>query len=193
MSESLQEIINRLWTAPENAEWTPKTDVVPLSDVQAWMSSSDIEVLGFTHALMSDRRFRIEPPIPLEDYVRFTKHYFGRCLKENPDGEWSDSRHSAGTDLVNIFAGLWRDASVPRSVLKDLKAWLENIYREGDGDLRQCLIQALLEHLFEQEGIREFFSDWRQDALLADAYENACEWYRGGGRTPLRRPPFTEY
>jgi hypothetical protein len=138
MTESLQEIICRLWTTPEHAEWTPKIDVVALSDVQRWAASGDIEILGFTYAMLSNRRFRIEPPITLDGYVSFLKHYIGRCLRENPDGEWSDSRHSAGTDLVNIFAGLWRDESVPRLILKDLKAWIEAAYKEGDEDFRQC-------------------------------------------------------
>ena len=43
MTELLQEIISRLWTTSEHAEWTPKTDVIALSDVQRWMASSDIE------------------------------------------------------------------------------------------------------------------------------------------------------
>ena len=30
MDESLQEIISRLWSTPEHAEWTPKTDVLAL-------------------------------------------------------------------------------------------------------------------------------------------------------------------
>jgi hypothetical protein len=72
MSESLQEIIDKLWVTPERAEWTPKTDVVALSDVQRWMASGDIEILGFTQALLSNRRFRIEPPISLSEYVEFT-------------------------------------------------------------------------------------------------------------------------
>ena len=34
MSESLHEIMSKLWTTPERAEWAPKTDVVMVSDVQ---------------------------------------------------------------------------------------------------------------------------------------------------------------
>lgn len=188
MSESLQEIINKLWIAPEDAVWTPKTDVVAVSDVQRWISSSDIEILGFTYALLSDRRFRIEPPIPLDDYVKFVKHYYERCFRENPDGEWSDSSHSAGTDLVNLFAHLWRDTSVPRSVLDDLKMWLARLYKEGDPAIRNCIVQATLEHLFEQEQIREFFSDWQGDEVLAVAHEEASEWYKRGGHSPLGKP-----
>jgi hypothetical protein len=189
MSQSLQEIINRLWTTPENAEWTAKTDVVTLSDIREWMASDDIEILGFTHSLLSDRRFRVQPPISLAEYIEFTKSYYGRCLRENPDGDWSASRYIAGGELVNIFASLWRDSSVPRPVLEELKAWLERLYREGDQTIRTCIVQATLEHLFEQEQIREFFSDWQNDEVLAVAHSEASEWYKHGGNSPLGKPP----
>ena len=151
MSESLHEIINRLWNTPKDAEWTPKTDVVALSDIQRWMGSSDIETLGFTHHLLSETRFRVEPAISIEEYICFTKKYYERCLRENPEGEWSSSSYIAGGELVNIFASLWRDSSVPRSVLSDLKMWLGWLYKEGDAKLRRCIVQATLEHLFEQQ------------------------------------------
>ena len=188
MSESLQEIIDKLWTTPERAEWTPKTDVVALKDIQRWMASGDIEILGFTTSLLGNRRFRIEPPLELDDYVKFMKHYQERCLREDPDGEWSASRYSAGNDLVNIFASLWRDSSVPRHVLEDLRDWLGRLYEQGDSGIRTCIVQATLEHLFEQEEIRTFFSSWRDDKVLAVAHEEASEWYKGGGNTSLGKP-----
>ncbi len=192
MDESLQQIISRLWTTPQHAEWIPKTDVVALSDVKKWMRSSDIEILGFTHGLLCDRRFRIEPPISLNEYIEFSKRYYERCLKENPDGDWSDSRYSAGADLVNIFVSLWKDSSVPRPLLAQLKAWLGKLYKEGDAEIRTCIVQATLEHLFEHKDVREFFSDWQNDAVLAKAYTEASEWYKGGGTSPLGRPPFVQ-
>lgn len=190
MNEPLQNIIDQLWIAPANAEWIPKTDVILLSDIRRWMGSGDIEVQGFTHGLLHDRRFRIEPPITLEEYIVVTKLYYERCLRENPEGDWADSRYAAGADLVNIFASLWRDSSVPREVLQDLKAWLGNLYKDGDSDLRTCIVQATLEHLFEQEPIRALFSDWLDDPVLAEAHREASEWYKGGGSTPLGKLPF---
>lgn len=189
MAETLKEIIAKLWTTPEHAEWIPKTDTVALSDVQTWMDSTDIEILGFTSALIHDRRFRIQPPLSLSEYIEFIKRYCGRCLRENPDGEWSDSRYSAGMDLVNIFAALWRDSTVPRSVLTNLKNWLAQLYKEGDSALRTCIVNATLEHLFEQKDIREFFSDWQRDEVLSVAHQDASEWYKGGGTSPLGKPP----
>ncbi|MBZ5721514.1 MAG: hypothetical protein LAO03_14135 [Acidobacteriia bacterium] len=174
MSDTLQDIINRLWIAPDNAEWTPKTDTVSLSDVREWFKSNDIEVLGFTSALIHDARFRVEPPLTPNEYKSFVTHYYGRCLKEDPKSKWADSRYSAGSTLVNAFASLWRDSSVPRQVLKELKAWLGLLYKEGDESMRACIVTATLEHLFEQEDIREFFSDWKKDPLLAVAHKEAC-------------------
>jgi hypothetical protein len=188
MSESLQEIINQLWNTRDNAEWTPKTEVVALSDVQRWIHSSDIETLAFVHNLLSETRFRVEPAISIAEYIDFTKRYYERCIRENPDGEWSVPRYIAGGELVNIFAALWRDPSVPRSVLEDLRTWLANFYKSGDSDLRTCLVQATLEHLFEQEQIREFFADWLNDEVLAVAHAEASEWYKGGGSSPLGKP-----
>jgi hypothetical protein len=190
MNESLQEILNKLWITPENAEWVPKTDVVLFSDIQRWMASNDIEILGFTHGLLHDRRFRIEPPISLDEYIRFTKQYYERCLLENPDGDWSSSRYTAGGELVNLFASLWRDSAVPRSVLEELKEWIGRMYKKSDSEIRTCIVQATLEHLFEQEPIRELFSDWLNDPVLAEAHREASEWYKGGGSTPLGKPPF---
>jgi hypothetical protein len=56
----LHEIISKLWTTPERAEWTPKTDVVMVSDVQRWMASGDAEILGFTRA--GAMKFRVLEP-----------------------------------------------------------------------------------------------------------------------------------
>jgi hypothetical protein len=189
MSETLQEIINKLWKAPDNAEWTPKTDTVQLSDVRRWSKSDDIEILGFTSALIHDARFRVQPPLMPNEYKDFVIHYHERCLKEDPQGDWADSRYSAGATLVNIFGSLWRDSGVPREILKELKDWLGRRYCEGDQPLRTCIVTATLEHLFEQKDIREFFADWKRDPVLAIAHKEASEWYLGGGKTPLGRPP----
>jgi len=177
-------LIERLWIAPENAEWKPKTDVLSLSDVKRWMDSDDIEVLGFTDAMIHDGRFRIEPPLPVVDYVRWIKHYFARCFRENPDGEWSDSSYSAGWELVRVFIELWDNQVVPRELVLELKVWIAGLYKNADDRLRTCIVNATLEHLFERKPIRKYFSDWRKDPILAIAYNQACFWDR---KTPLSR------
>src|SRR6266849_6498532 len=114
---TLNEIIDLLWIHPEHAEWRPKVDTIPLDLIKEWIKSSDMEVLGLIQSIILERRFRIEPDLSLDDYMPFFRLYYGRCFRESPDGEWSDSRWTAGWDLVNLMRSLRRDDSVPRSVL----------------------------------------------------------------------------
>lgn len=178
MTESLETIINKLWIAPEDAEWRPKTNTICLSDLRLWFDSSDIEVLGFAAAMLHDARFRIEPPLTPDEYAHFVMRYYGRCLKEDPKGRWADSRYSAGNALVNVFASLRSDSRAPRQVIAELKSWLGGLYVTGDDQLRTAIVTACLEHLFEQKDIRDFFSDWKQDPILSGPYTQACEWYK---------------
>ena len=188
---TVDEIIDLLWIHPEHSEWRPKVKTIPLALIKEWMKSSDIEVLGLVESIIFERRFRIEPDLSLDDYMPFFRIYYGRCFRENPDGDWSDSRWTAGWDLANVLSSLWHSKSVPREILDEWKKWLEDLYKEGSQEIRTCIVQATLEHLLEQKAFRKFFSDWKDDAVLKQAYEKALEWHEGGGRTPLGKPPWT--
>lgn len=177
-------LIDRFWIASERGEWTPKTDLLPLAELKIWMLSADIEVLGFVYAMIHDHRFRIEPPLPVLEYVPWAKHYYERCFRENPDGDWANSSYSAGWDLVGFFISLWDNETVPRDSLLNLKKWLAKLYFTADEGLRLCIVHATLEHLFERKAIRKYFSDWQQDPVLAPAYKEACLWDK---KTPLSR------
>src|SRR6266498_4133526 len=112
---TLDEIIDRLWVHPDDAEWTPKVNLIPGAAFRQWMPSADIEILGFTYHLIGDHRFRVQPELSLDEYLKFVRHYYERCFMESPDGEWSDSRYSAGWDLVNVLAFQWSSPEIPRS------------------------------------------------------------------------------
>jgi hypothetical protein len=187
-NHTADQIIDELWNHPENAEWTPKVKVIPGAGFREWMRSADIEVLGVAYSLLGDHRFEIEPSLSLEEYIEFVRRYYTRCIMENPDGDWSDSRFSAAWDLVNVVSHHWRESSVPRSVMDDWKKWLADLYRESDEEIRNCIVCGTLEHLLEQGVFREFFTDWTRDPVLRKAYDEALSWYHGGGRTPLGKP-----
>jgi len=186
---NLDEIIDMLWNRPNNSEWSPKIKVIPGALFRQWMSIEDIEVLGFVYSTLGNHRFQLDPGLSLDEYLRFVRHYYERCFIENPDGEWLDSRYSAGWDLVNVLASHWENPDVPRSVMEDWKRWLGEIYKRSSEEVRICIINATLEHLLEKGVFRKFFSDWIQDPVLRKAYEEALLWYEGGGRTELGKSP----
>jgi hypothetical protein len=102
---SLDELIELLWEAHDDGPWTPKQSIIDDAKFREWMSSDDIEVLGFLFSMTGDPRIKIEPQLTTREYLDFVKHYSERCFIENPDGEWSDSRYSAGGILLESSAG----------------------------------------------------------------------------------------
>ena len=146
-----------------------------------WMKSNNIEVLGAVFKLLHKQEHfcRIEPPLTFSDYHPFHLHYYERCLRENPDGVWTESRYFAAHSLVAWFKGIWKDPSIPKRAFRELKSMLARLYHEGDEQLRTCIITGALEHLFESRDISKFFSDWKDDPVLKEAYHEANGNTRG--------------
>jgi hypothetical protein len=162
------------------------------------MSSTDPEVQGATSGLFDALRHyrRITPPLDFDEVFEWLLEYWEFCLRENPKGEYVEGRWSAGYHMMGWFVAAWDDG-MDRKYLERIKALLANLYVAGRKNLKVCIEQAVIEHLFEREDIREFFADWKDDPQLAPAYEAGLEWVRGGGnvlaglrsRAPQPSPP----
>jgi hypothetical protein len=162
-----------------------ETPVVSRERVLGWMKSDDIEALGaLYHLLMGgQRKPEVDPPLQFEDFHRFLLGYYERCMVENPKSRWADSRYTAGWDLVNWLSSVWAEGR--KEVFAEWKAWLERVYRAGDSEVRECLVNATLEHLFERRKLAKAFDDWKNDPLLGEALSSAMEWSANDGRSPL--------
>jgi len=168
MKAPLQEIEHELMTADAER---------PLSVecVRQWMKTTDLEAMGAVFTLLNEPQHykRITPPLVFDDYRSFHLRYYERCLRENLEGKWSDSRYIAAHSLVRWFRGLWRDDSIPRAALRELKSLLARLYREGDKGLKTAVVTGALEHLFDDKDIRRFFADWEDDSELRSALQEA--------------------
>ncbi len=69
----------------------------------------------------------------------------------------------------------WDDPAVPKSAMNDLKTSLERTYSAAPDAVRRNIINSALEQLFRNSEILNYFSDWKQDALLESAYNEARE------------------
>lgn len=163
-----------------------ETSVIPAPEVRRWMSSDDIEVLGATYELLTNTRHapRISPALAFDDVFKFLLRYYEICLRKDLEGEWADGRYLAGGEMVRIFVSLW-DEGRDKKYFEAMKSLLRELYLAGDANLKKCIEHAVVEHLFEREEIRKFFSDWRDDPELQSAYQEGMLWVRRGGTSPL--------
>jgi hypothetical protein len=173
MNKTIDEI-NDLFANRNNSE--PK--FVPQQKVLSWLNDNNIDVLGAAYALIfeADLAKRIIPPLEFLHYHKFLIHYFDRCIRENPESEWADSNYTAAWSLVNWFRNVWKDQIPRSSELKELKQWLEGLYINGDDQIRRCIVDGTLEHLFENRRIAAYFRDWKHNEILSTAYNEAKSW-----------------
>ncbi len=60
--------------------------------------------------------------------------------------------------------------------LRGVAIELERIYRQGDDATQTRVLCGVLEHAFEDPGVRRYFATWMRDPELRDAYRAALEW-----------------
>jgi len=151
---------------------------VPKESVLTWMRTSDLSVRGVLYTMLTtrDRAACISPPLKYEDYDQFVWSYLFDCIEKNPDDEWADSRYLAANQLAAWFVGFWTDEAVPRDRLVEIKDMLARHYQHANSEVREALINGVLEHIFEHQGVPAFFADWQRDETLLVAYKEAQAW-----------------
>jgi hypothetical protein len=151
--------------------------VVTRETLLRWMASDDLEALGAAYLFVSDRTYyaALEKPLGFRQAGDFVLIYLGRCIAEDPAGDWSHSRFEAGREVSRFFKAWWAAGGVDPDFLAAAQRWLAGLYRGGNPDVRDCLITATLEHLFEDADIAAAFRAWRDDPVLGPAYEEALD------------------
>jgi hypothetical protein len=165
----------------------PQSEPVRKADIVRWENSTDMEVLGLLYRYLANAQYfeRIEPRMTRDEFASLARKYLGRCLSQDPQGVHSHNRYEAGWEIAALFSGLWREGESSRQECGRLKNWLAEIIKSGDGDIQLCLVNATLEHLFEDQKIARYFDDWKADHALARAYSEAMHWPEQGGTSPI--------
>jgi len=87
---------------------------------------------------------------------------------DNDDWEWADWGFNAAHGAVFWFLELWKDKSVPRPVLVEVKEWFAQLLKEH---VQQGLLAtAVCDHLLSQKKVVKFFADWNEDADLRSIF-----------------------
>jgi len=149
---------------------------IEASRVRNWMRMPSIEVQSVLTDLLLEHSEKISPPLSMEEICHSVESYYKQCLIRNfKNNDRVPNRHIAGYELVRWFKSLWQDSAVPRLYLERLKGMLRDLYTSGEVPAHE-LTTAVLEHLFEEQEIQEFFAEWKIDAQLSDAFSLAKEW-----------------
>lgn len=161
----------------ESVFGNPKA-VVSKEQVDHWKQSVNIEVLGAVAELLLNKKLYklIEPKPTVNDYYPFLYQFYTQCMKNDCEGEWCPSRYIAAYELRNFIEGIWNNKSNGiEKIKKNFKHRISDFCINADEDLKDVIINGLLEHLFENNEIKVFFFDWKKNVVLNEFFECALD------------------
>ena|SRR5437868_6935623 len=160
------------------AEDEEREGSTPKADIVAGIRSDDTELAGAIYDIVTTDKLRkrIEPPLADEELESLAMRYFERCILTDPKGEWTLTRYSAAREAQRCMLDLWDSEGGDNEAFVKWKKWMEKLYRHGDEAIKRAVVDGILEHLFEEKGLRQFFTDWKADSELKTAYDEAQLW-----------------
>ncbi len=156
--------------------------------IRTWMKSDDVDLKStlYSYLCKESSRQKIAPTISHEEFLDFSLDLFGECLRKDLDNIWALSRYEAGWEIVRFFFQNWNGGANSEFVSK-VNDWLSVTYLGSSLEIQECLVNATLEHLFENEMVARAFENWKDIKGLDVAYADAMRWVNEGGDSPLSK------
>jgi hypothetical protein len=147
--------------------------------VTEWLQSGDPNVVAAaTDAILMHNDF-ISPKLNDGEILAILQRNFAINLS-TPKAPtlYSHSCYEAGRALF-MWVLLQADSDYVLNnvdALDVLSTNLANLYLTASPDQKDCIVNGVLEHLFENDAVREHFVTWQAQPELNDAYVRAGRW-----------------
>jgi hypothetical protein len=166
---------------PEIEKYLRAEYSIPKATLMTWIHSADNMVLGSILEITLRRYQQVAPALTLKEQgdilVSVALRIIGANSKEESD--YASTDYEAAEVLQAWLLACYKRLSTHNQAaacLGDAKNKLAQFYQRANGEARRCLVNGVLEHIFETKGLREEFDDWRNAPNLAEAYQKAREW-----------------
>jgi hypothetical protein len=145
-----------------------------LEQVRRWMKSPNLEVNGIVFNLLFEHANRVEAPPENEQEDFFLNHLL-RCIRENPQSFYVRNRYMAGHALRAWFERLWAVGRIKQSRLAQIRDALAELARQESPEIKDVIIVSILEHLFRNPQLAEFFAGWKREPGLRTIHQEAIK------------------
>ncbi len=95
------------------------------------------------------------------------------------DPEVSSRYDYATTIRALLFKLLEADDSPSRKMATDMREILEAACRNHADEIRNCVVCGILEHMLHWEPAVDFFSEWKNDPLLGQVFQDGYNFANG--------------
>ena len=151
-------------------------EIIDQENILKWMTSPRLDIQGALYVLTNIAWDRIKPELTMQATCQFILDYYRRCIVENPtSGDYILNRYEAGWEMANWLKALYAGQPETSEILLNAENLLKEIYIQGDKETKECIINGILEHVFEEQSMVSLFDNWRKIPQLKIAYDEALE------------------
>lgn len=164
----------------EILEFRRQPTAVKKKRIGEWFGSDDPNVIGAAVDVLLQYSEYIDPAPTRREVGEFLMKNFEVSLARRGEKAsiYAYNCHEAAKELYAWMIACYN--ALPERKAEEClhlaKEFLVHRYRNGDGSQRSCIVAGALEHLFEVDGLREFFMDWQAEPDLREAYRKAEAW-----------------
>lgn len=154
-----------------------KMDKIPKEKILEWQKVEDDRITGFLVYILTERKYtkKVEPFLDFYDCYPFLLNGYIKCMQMYFDDDYFATSHMAGYELRNLIEHFWNYEYICEKeivkIRKEIKDRLAHECLKADRKYADILINGLLEHLFDNRTIKNYFKDWQKHKKLKIFYE----------------------
>lgn len=144
-----------------------------------WLLSNDPNVIAAAVDAILMHNDCISPRLTNDEILDLLQRNFMLNLStEKAPTLYGHSCYEAGRTLFMWVLTLFDTGHAPGDgeALRRLSSYLSGLYLSASEKQRNCIVNGVLEHLFESDAVREHFEFWQGQDILREAYINARRW-----------------
>jgi hypothetical protein len=142
-----------------------------------WFSSDDPNVIAAAVDAVLMHSDWISPRLTNADILELLqKNLALNLFTRKAPTPYGHSCYEAGRALFMWVTQVAVAGGTHPELLPRLSSFLSGLYLSAPDEQRNCIINGVLEHLFESDVIRQHFEHWQDEDALREAFINARRW-----------------
>ena len=127
----------------------------------ACMMSHDIHLLGAVNSIldMPQHLEHISPKLELRDILTFKMRYCERCILDDPNSAWAESRYAAGWGFAQWFLKHYHKKTLLPLDAMIVRQWLIQLLNKSPVPIRSCISRMILAEMFREPEVKKLFNN----------------------------------
>jgi hypothetical protein len=138
--------------------------------IRGWFNSKCPEVRAIAFNRLYEHEERCES-LPEGERTEFIVNFLRECIVLDCDNDWRIGRFSALSYGNSLIVHDYANGRLDRG--RRIVDLLGEVCHDGLTEMRRAVVDVVLEHVFQDEKLKDAFNSWRESPQLASIFAEA--------------------